>query len=84
MPSERVAHWLAESVGVCPWCENPVARTDRRGLDYEERISHLRCLEEGEDGPCPVCARPITRREKREESPQGLLHKGCAESSRRR
>lgn len=84
MPSERVARWLAESVATCPWCETLVIRTDPRGLDYEDRISHLRCLDEGAEGPCPVCGQWITRREKREDSSHGLLHKECAESKRRR
>lgn len=84
MPNERVARWLAESVSTCPWCETAVTRTDPRGLDYQERISHLACLDEGAEGPCPVCSKPITRREKREKTERGLAHKDCADAARRR
>lgn len=84
MPSERVERWLAESVASCPWCARPVTRTDPRGLDYLERISHLECLDEGQEGPCSVCGQAITRREKREETSRGLCHKKCVDETRRR
>ncbi len=84
MPSERVERWLSEAVATCPWCERDVTRTDARGLDHEDRISHLRCLDEGAEGPCPICRQPITRRQKREKSDRGLIHKSCLEDAKRR
>lgn len=84
MTSDRVARWLAESVADCPWCERPVTRTDPRGLDFMERITHLSCLDEGAEGPCPICSQLITRRQRREETANGLAHKECANAVRKR
>lgn len=78
MTGDRVTRWLSESVATCPWCEKDVSRVDPRGLDYDDRISHLACLDMGAEGPCPVCSQPITRRQKRQETPRGLAHSDCA------
>ena len=84
MPSERVLRWLNTPVATCPWCDRPVLPTDPRGLDFQDRLCHLPCLEEGAEGPCPMCEQPITRRQQREDTRRGLCHKTCVEQPGRR
>lgn len=84
MTDEHIESWLTETVSTCPWCEAPVTRISPRGLDYQDRICCLSCLDKEPEGPCRVCRAPITRREGRETVEGSLIHSACAQQEKRR
>lgn len=71
--------FLAAPVAECPYCDDPVTRSDPRGLNHADRMSHLSCLDGAHDGLCGWCEQPIARRHKRATvEHRGLCHATCA------